>query len=115
MQGLEAFSLSKYMFTHVLQRQWLSVSVRSLSGKASVERNLIDWYRMFSDFEASKGMGVPGKNYAREYFKEVLISYRVIFGQLRWSHGVYKRCRKAWISSSEADSDPLLDVLCGQH
>ncbi|KAH9205991.1 hypothetical protein DL95DRAFT_241707, partial [Leptodontidium sp. 2 PMI_412] len=71
--------------------------------------------RLFSDFEVSKGMGVPGKNYAREYFKEVMLSYRVLFGEVRWSHGVYKKCKSSWPSLSEAEFDPLLDILCGQH
>ncbi|KAH6690765.1 hypothetical protein BKA61DRAFT_285930 [Leptodontidium sp. MPI-SDFR-AT-0119] len=71
--------------------------------------------RLFSDFEVSKGMGIPGKNYAREYFKEVMLSFRVVFGEVRWSHGVYKKCKSSWPNSSESESDPLLDILCGQR
>ena len=69
---------------------------------------------VFSDFETLNGISDPEKNYAREYYREVILSYRLIFAEVKSSHSMYKSPNDHDDSSFQANHDPLLDILCGQ-
>lgn len=52
---------------------------------------------------------------AKDYFREVLLSYRLIFSQDAKSHQAFRRLRSTWASTLNGNPDPLLDAICGQH
>lgn len=45
--------------------------------------------------------------------QEIILSYRVIFGQSRQSRGVYSKRQRSEAQAKE-NPDPLLDLLCGE-
>ncbi|KAH7416707.1 hypothetical protein BKA64DRAFT_273793 [Cadophora sp. MPI-SDFR-AT-0126] len=70
--------------------------------------------QLFSDAANRNGFNGPGQDDARDYFKEVLLSYRLIFGQDRSSWPYYKLLRPSLAASVNETPDPLLDIVCGQ-
>ena len=52
---------------------------------------------------------------AREYYKEVLLSYRLIFGQSPGSAEDFKHRAHIWAPALEELSDPILAILCGEN
>lgn len=50
---------------------------------------------------------------AREFFKEVLLSYRLVFGQTNSSHNDFNKELKKWDLKSMPNDDPMLYQLCG--
>lgn len=54
------------------------------------------------------------RKYARDYYREVLLSYRLIFAEGMSSHTIYNALKDDWARSFEETADPLLDILCGQ-
>jgi hypothetical protein len=62
----------------------------------------------------------PEVNDASEYFKEVLLSYRLIFGEDNTSHHSFSRMRPKWhdkwygTEALKREADSLLLTLCGQ-
>jgi hypothetical protein len=51
---------------------------------------------------------------ASEFFKEVLLSYRLIFGQTKNSFRAFNSLSKSWQAVLQDQRDPLLAILCGQ-
>lgn len=57
----------------------------------------------------------------REFFKEVLLSYRLIFGQTKNSHRDFNRQFRKWskhwrsTTESQKQMDHLLQIICGNH
>jgi hypothetical protein len=55
------------------------------------------------------------RNVAFEFYKEVLLSYRLIFGQDKRSRKAWRRhCYKELMAFSADIADPLLEALCGK-
>ena len=53
---------------------------------------------------------------AQHFFREVLISYRLIFGQTRSSRNDFNRTySKLNFWSKQPNPDPLITILCGQN
>ena len=52
---------------------------------------------------------------AREYYKEVLLSYRLIFGHGPGSAEDFKRRAYLWAPALGELSDPILAILCGEN
>jgi len=50
---------------------------------------------------------------AYEFFKEVLLSYRLIFSQTKSSRKVFRKQMKKWNLISKGNLDPILERLCG--
>lgn len=70
-----------------------------------------DSIRLVMDASASLGEGQD----AQEFFKEILRSYRLIFGQTRSSRKKFQKLygkSRSW--SSGPNSDPLLQLICGR-
>ncbi|KAG4441815.1 hypothetical protein IFR05_002679 [Cadophora sp. M221] len=68
--------------------------------------------RLFSDYADSKGFAVHGKDDAGDYFKEIILSYCLMFGQQKSNLGGSVVTETIWNSPGERDPDPLLDILC---
>ncbi|KAH7416716.1 hypothetical protein BKA64DRAFT_701498 [Cadophora sp. MPI-SDFR-AT-0126] len=51
----------------------------------------------------------------RDYFKEVILSYCLLFGQHTWSYGSYSIYGSQWQLPTDFGPDPLLEILCGQY
>jgi len=71
--------------------------------------------RFFSDCHTSEGFSDPEQNYARSYYREVMLSYRLIFGESNDSHKLYNSTKDDVTFSQELDHDPILDIVCGQN
>lgn len=52
---------------------------------------------------------------AQEFYKEVLLSYRLIFGQAPGSAEDFKHQAHMWAPNLTENSDPLLAILCGEN
>jgi hypothetical protein len=52
---------------------------------------------------------------ARDYYMEVLLSYRLIFGQDPGSAEDFKRRAHLWAPALGELSDPILSILCGEN
>jgi len=52
---------------------------------------------------------------AKEYYMEVLLSYRLIFGQDPGSAEDFKRRTHLWAPALGELSDPILAILCGEN
>lgn len=67
----------------------------------------------------SEVLGVEADN-AAEYFEEVLLTYRLIFGQTKASYKAFNSSLPRWSEewcktpSLESIADPLLSIICGQ-
>lgn len=72
-------------------------------------------YRIFQCTHNSSKFANPNDDPAAEYFKEVLISYRLIFGQTRSSYRDFNSLvsKKSLIWFGTGIVDPLLPVICG--
>ncbi len=51
---------------------------------------------------------------AEEYFREVLRTFRLIFGQNSRSSRTFNSVKSTWNLSLRQNSDPMLEEICGQ-
>ncbi|KAH7400228.1 hypothetical protein BKA64DRAFT_477638 [Cadophora sp. MPI-SDFR-AT-0126] len=56
----------------------------------------------------------PDGSDAKDYFREVLLTYRLIFGMHSSSYNMFRQLEKAKIWGKDNSPDTMLDVLCGQ-
>jgi len=81
-----------------------------------LSRLYIDHCRYFRDH----GLEDTGDDQSQEYFREVLLSYRLIFGQDKESWRMFRKKSAKWepkwnwSDHQSEDFDPLLLVLCGE-
>ncbi|PVH81339.1 hypothetical protein DL98DRAFT_416897 [Cadophora sp. DSE1049] len=57
----------------------------------------------------------PDSHYANEYLKEVISSYRLIFGMDKGSYTAFNQMERMRSRAQTGQADPLLDTLCGQR
>ncbi|KAK0102684.1 hypothetical protein ONS95_006286 [Cadophora gregata] len=57
----------------------------------------------------------PETDYADEYLREVLASYRLIFGMDRGSYTAFNQLEGVRLPGQNGPLDPLLRILCGQR
>lgn len=71
--------------------------------------------RIFEDSGASHSYdsSKTDADEARQFFKEVLLSYRLIFGQTYNSRKDFNKQLRKWDLKSKGNSDPMLYRLCG--
>ncbi|PVH79052.1 hypothetical protein DL98DRAFT_589829 [Cadophora sp. DSE1049] len=63
----------------------------------------------------SEASNLEGSNDdAEEYFREILRSYRLIFGQNSGSYQAFNKMRSKWNLDERNNADPVLDTICGQ-
>jgi len=71
-------------------------------------------YRIFQDSVTSSDLSSPHtEDAARQFFKEILLSYRLIFSQTKSSRKTFNKHVKKWGLKSKTNSDPMLYRLCG--
>jgi hypothetical protein len=101
------------VFHHVLKHRPDShVSVRFFR---SPSFQLINNYlRIFQESVATQSDSTRAEiDDAYEFFKEVLLSYRLIFSQTKSSRKTFKKQWKKWDLTSRGNIDPILERLCG--
>jgi hypothetical protein len=100
----------------------ITQQARQLSGK---NHHLSKWrvlslYRMMTDQRrdlTGEGLGsaLLDKDLTEDYFRELLLTYRLLFGQDMKSHKLFSKkvskIKDKW--KREPDIDPLLQILCG--
>lgn len=70
---------------------------------------------IFADSMSYNNLPTSEHDGAREYYKEVLLSYRLIFGQGPGSAEDFKRRAHLWAPALAELSDPLLAIICGEN
>lgn len=69
--------------------------------------------RLFQDNAASTDFSNIDADDTRQFFKEVILSYRLIFGQTKSSRQRFNKQLKKWDLKSKSNSDPMLYRICG--
>ncbi|KAL2064597.1 hypothetical protein VTL71DRAFT_3734 [Oculimacula yallundae] len=70
--------------------------------------------RLFLDNQILQEFSKSEQNYASSYFREVMLSYRLIFAESKYSHSLYISPKDHVSLSQAVEHDPMLDVICGQ-
>ncbi|KAN0114717.1 hypothetical protein V8E51_004261 [Hyaloscypha variabilis] len=71
--------------------------------------------QIFADSMSYNDASTVEPDRARDYYMEVLLSYRLIFGQDPGSAEDFKRRAHLWAPALGELSDPILSILCGEN
>jgi hypothetical protein len=72
--------------------------------------------RIFQDSSRNLNSTNSDADEAADYFKEILLSYRLIFGQTKDSHRGFNRLLPEWSRNwNWKTTDPMLSSICGHY
>jgi hypothetical protein len=85
----------------------------SVSHSSIFQSHTNDYLRIFQESGAAPSDSTrPDIDDAYEYFKEVLLSYSLIFSQTKSSRKAFQKQSKKWNLKSRGNMDPILERLC---